>query len=128
MPQAMSITAGLSNVNVETGRLPGAGAKGSGVKFEPLLQSSTEAAPIPVQKFRACCSIRRRCWTASSRRASITRSPRVSAATSRPPSRRVRPAGVTLPAGQTALKQSAKPLHLVVFADTDMLSDFLWVH
>src|SRR6185437_8340614 len=37
------------------------------------------------------------------------------------------PQGVTLPAGKTALKQSAKPLNLVVFADTDMLSDFLWV-
>jgi ABC-type uncharacterized transport system involved in gliding motility auxiliary subunit len=35
---------------------------------------------------------------------------------------------VTLPAGQTALKQSAKPLALVVFADTDLLTDFLWVH
>ena len=38
------------------------------------------------------------------------------------------PAGVTLPAGQTALKQSAKPFTLVVFADTDLLSDYLWVH
>jgi ABC-type uncharacterized transport system involved in gliding motility auxiliary subunit len=38
------------------------------------------------------------------------------------------PAGVTLPAGQTALKESAKPLNLVVFADTDMLTDYLWVH
>jgi ABC-type uncharacterized transport system involved in gliding motility auxiliary subunit len=38
------------------------------------------------------------------------------------------PAGVTLPAGQSALKESAKPLNLVVFADTDMLTDYLWVH
>jgi ABC-type uncharacterized transport system involved in gliding motility auxiliary subunit len=38
------------------------------------------------------------------------------------------PAGVTLPAGQTALKESAKPFNLVVFADTDMLTDYLWVH
>ena len=37
------------------------------------------------------------------------------------------PAGVTLPAGQLDLKVSAKPLNLIVFADTDMLSDFLWV-
>jgi ABC-type uncharacterized transport system involved in gliding motility auxiliary subunit len=35
---------------------------------------------------------------------------------------------VTLPAGQTALKESAKPFNLVVFADTDMLTDYLWVH
>jgi ABC-type uncharacterized transport system involved in gliding motility auxiliary subunit len=38
------------------------------------------------------------------------------------------PAGVTLPPGQSALKESAKPLNLVIFADTDMLSDYLWVH
>jgi ABC-type uncharacterized transport system involved in gliding motility auxiliary subunit len=38
------------------------------------------------------------------------------------------PAGVTLAPGQTALKDSAKPLNLVVFADTDLLSDYLWVH
>src|SRR5205814_1373976 len=37
------------------------------------------------------------------------------------------PAGVTLPAGQSALKESARPLSLVVFADTDLLSDYLWV-
>src|SRR4029077_8194865 len=37
------------------------------------------------------------------------------------------PAGVTLPPGQTALKAPQKPLSLVVFADTDLLSDFLWV-
>ena len=34
---------------------------------------------------------------------------------------------MTLPAGQLDLKVSAKPLNLIVFADTDMLSDFLWV-
>jgi ABC-type uncharacterized transport system involved in gliding motility auxiliary subunit len=33
-----------------------------------------------------------------------------------------------LPAGQAALKTSAKPINLVVFADTDMLTDYLWVH
>jgi ABC-type uncharacterized transport system involved in gliding motility auxiliary subunit len=38
------------------------------------------------------------------------------------------PTGVTLAPGQTALKESTKPLNLIVFADTDMLSDFMWVH
>src|SRR6202011_5661885 len=33
-----------------------------------------------------------------------------------------------LAAGQTALKESVKPLNLGVFADTDMLTDYLWVH
>jgi ABC-type uncharacterized transport system involved in gliding motility auxiliary subunit len=36
------------------------------------------------------------------------------------------PAGATAPAGG-ALKTSAKPLNLIVFADTDMLQDYLWV-
>jgi len=30
--------------------------------------------------------------------------------------------------GPGALKESAKPLNLVVYADTDMLTDYLWVH
>ena len=38
------------------------------------------------------------------------------------------PAGVTLPAGTAALKASARPLSLVVIADTDLLADYLWVH
>jgi ABC-type uncharacterized transport system involved in gliding motility auxiliary subunit len=38
------------------------------------------------------------------------------------------PTGVTLPPGQAALKESVKPLNLIVFADTDLLSDFMWVH
>jgi ABC-type uncharacterized transport system involved in gliding motility auxiliary subunit len=38
------------------------------------------------------------------------------------------PAGVTLAPGHAALKESAKPLNLIVFADTDMLADFMWVH
>ena len=37
------------------------------------------------------------------------------------------PAGVTLAAGQADLKESAQPLNLVVFADTDLLADYLWV-
>jgi ABC-type uncharacterized transport system involved in gliding motility auxiliary subunit len=35
------------------------------------------------------------------------------------------PAGVTAPAG--ALKASAKPLNVIVIADTDLLSDYVWV-
>jgi ABC-type uncharacterized transport system involved in gliding motility auxiliary subunit len=36
------------------------------------------------------------------------------------------PAGAEAPAGG-ALKQSTKPLNLIVFADTDLLQDFMWV-
>ena len=35
------------------------------------------------------------------------------------------PAGVT--AAPDALKESAKPLNVIVFADTDLLADFIWV-
>ncbi|EQD44222.1 auxiliary component of ABC transporter, partial [mine drainage metagenome] len=38
------------------------------------------------------------------------------------------PKGVKLPPGTNVLKASVKPLHLIVFADSDMLADFLWVH
>jgi ABC-type uncharacterized transport system involved in gliding motility auxiliary subunit len=38
------------------------------------------------------------------------------------------PAGATLPAGTAPLKASARPLSLVVVADTDLLADYLWVH
>jgi ABC-type uncharacterized transport system involved in gliding motility auxiliary subunit len=37
------------------------------------------------------------------------------------------PNGVTLPVGQMALKEATTPLNLVVFADTDLLTDFMWV-
>ena len=120
------ITSGLSNVNVETaGYLEP--VKGSAVKFEPLLQTSTEAAPIPVEKFAMLFdpSTLRDGFKPTGRRYTIAARVSGNVKTAFPGGA---PAGVTLPAGQAALKESAKPLHLVVFADTDMLSDFLWVH
>ena len=46
------VTSGLSNVNVATAGFVSA-RKGSGVKFEPLLQTSVSAAPIPQAALRA---------------------------------------------------------------------------
>jgi ABC-type uncharacterized transport system involved in gliding motility auxiliary subunit len=120
------ITQGLSNVNVETaGYLEP--VKGSGMRFEPLLQSSTEAAPIPVEKFAMLFdpSTLLDGFKPTGQRYTIGARVSGNFKTAFPGGP---PAGVTLPAGQTALKESAKPLHLVVYADTDMLSDFLWVH
>jgi ABC-type uncharacterized transport system involved in gliding motility auxiliary subunit len=128
------ITAGLSTVNVATaGYLePQTGAqacqpvKGGRPCFEPLLQSSPDAQPLPVARFRMLFDPATLLdgFKPTGRRyvigARITGN--VHSAFPDGP-----PAGVTLPAGQTALKQSAKPLNLVVFADTDMLADFLWV-
>jgi ABC-type uncharacterized transport system involved in gliding motility auxiliary subunit len=120
------ITAGLSNVNVATaGSLEP--VKGATVKFEPLLQSSGDAELLPVERFRMLfdpatlrdgfkpTGIR---YTLGAR---ITGNVRT-AFPNGPP------AGVTLPAGVTPLKASTQPLNLVVFADTDLLADYLWVH
>jgi ABC-type uncharacterized transport system involved in gliding motility auxiliary subunit len=129
------ITAGLSNVNVATAGylepLGGAQAcqpvKSGAACFEPLLKSSTDAAALPVARFRMLFDPTTlldgfkptgRAYVIGAR---VTGN--VHSAFPNGP-----PAGVTLPAGQTALKESAKPLNLVVFADTDMLADFLWVH
>ncbi len=118
-------TSGLSNVNVATaGALEP--AKGSKTHFEPLLQSSNDAELLPVARFRMLMDPASlldgfkptgRRYTLGARVNGIV----PSAFPAGPP------AGVTLPAGQLDLKVSAKPLNLIVFADADMLSDFLWV-
>ncbi len=120
------ITSGLSNINVETaGYLEP--VKGSTVRFEPLLRSSTEAAPIPVEKFAMLFdpSTLRDGFKPTGKRYTLAARVSGNVKTAFPAGP---PAGVTLPAGQKALQESAQPLHLIVFADTDILSDFLWVH
>jgi ABC-type uncharacterized transport system involved in gliding motility auxiliary subunit len=120
------VTAGLSNVNVAmAGHLEP--LKGSKVRFEPLLQSSTEAAVLPVERFRLGVDpgTLRDGFKPTGKRYTLAAriTGEVHSAFPDGP-----PAGVTLPAGVTALKVSAKPINLIVFADTDMLSDNLWVH
>jgi len=128
------ITAGLSNVNVATAGylepLTGAQAcqplKSGQPCFEPLLQSSADAEPLPTARFRMLfdpATLLDGFKPTGKRYVLGARvSGNVHSAFPGGP-----PAGVTLPAGQTALKQSVKPLNLVVFADTDMLADFMWV-
>jgi ABC-type uncharacterized transport system involved in gliding motility auxiliary subunit len=128
------ITAGLSNVNVATAGylepLTGAQAcqpvKGGRSCFAPLLQSSTDAQPLPAKRFRMLfdpASLLDGFKPTGHRYVIGARvSGNVHSAFPAGP-----PQGVTLAAGQVALKQSAKPLNLVVFADTDMLADFMWV-
>ena len=120
------VTAGLSNVNLAmAGYLEP--VKGSKVRFEPLLQSSTDAALLPVERFRVLMDpgTLRDGFKPTGKRYTLAAriSGDVSSAFPAGP-----PAGVTLPAGVAALKSSVKPLNLIVFADTDMLSDNLWVH
>jgi len=128
------VTAGLSNVNVATAGylepLTGAQAcqpvKAGQPCFEPLLQSSADAEPLPTARFRMLfdpATLLDGFKPTGKRYALGARvSGNVHSAFPGGP-----PAGVTLPAGQTALKRSVKPLNLVVFADTDMLADFMWV-
>jgi ABC-type uncharacterized transport system involved in gliding motility auxiliary subunit len=119
------ITAGLSNINVAT-----AGAlspiKGSKTKFEPLLLSSTDAELLPVERFMMLfdpASLRDGFKPTGQRYVLAARvSGDVKTAFPAGP-----PAGVSLPPAQSALRESVKPLNLVVFADTDMLADFMWV-
>jgi len=128
------VTAGLSSVNVATAGylepISGAQAcqpvKGGHPCFEPLLQSSTDAQPLPVARFRMLFDPATLLdgFKPTGRRYVIGARVSGNVHSAFPGGA---PAGVTLPAGQTALKQSAKPLNLVVFADTDMLADFMWV-
>jgi ABC-type uncharacterized transport system involved in gliding motility auxiliary subunit len=133
------ITAGLSSINIETGGHL-TQVKGSTVTFEPLLQSSAEAAPIPAEKFAMLFdpSTLRDGFKPTGQRYTIgarvtgnvkTAFPNGAPASTPPaaPGAAATPPALTPTANQTALKQSAKPLNLVIFADTDMLSDYLWV-
>jgi ABC-type uncharacterized transport system involved in gliding motility auxiliary subunit len=120
------ITAGLSNVNVATaGNLEP--VKDSKMKFEPLLVSSADAQLLPVQRFTMLFdpNTLRDGFKPTGKRYVLGARVIGNIKTAFPAGP---PAGVTLPAGQTALKVSAKPFNLIVFADTDMLTDYLWVH
>ncbi|HWZ64607.1 MAG TPA: Gldg family protein [Steroidobacteraceae bacterium] len=120
------ITAGLSNVNVATaGSLEP--VKGASVKFEPLLQSSTDAELLPVERFRMLFdpATLRDGFKPTGVRYTLAARVTGNVRTAFPDGP---PSGVTLPAGTTALKASTQPLNLVVIADTDLLADYLWVH
>ena len=120
------ITAGLSSVNVATaGSLEQ--VKGSSVKFEPLLISSTDAALLPIERFTMLFdpNTLRDGFKPTGQKyvmgARVIGNVKTAFPNGPPP-------GVTPAAGQTVLKESAKPLNLVVYADTDLLTDYLWVH
>ena len=125
MSQHDVITAGLSNVNVAT---PGYlnPVKGATTKFEALLWSSRDAEPVPAQQFAMPSQPASLLEGFAPTGKRYTLAARVTGPvkTAYPDGP---PAGVTLPAGQSDLKASVKPLHLVVFADADMLSNYLWV-
>jgi len=118
------VTAGLSNINLATaGHL--AAHKGATTTFEPLLSSSDQAELMPVSRFLALQdpatlfdgfhpSVSATRWPHASAAMSVRRFPAAC--------RRARPC----PRGRP-VDHSLKPLELIVVADSDVLSDYLWV-
>ena len=130
------VDAGLNSVNVASiGHLTaGKGVQDGAQKpcdlklpqpcFEPLITSSNQAAPIASQKFamlfdpsqlREGFKPTGQKYTLAARLTGTVKSAFPNGA----------PAGVT--ANGAVLKESAKPLNLIVIADTDLLQDFMWV-
>ena len=126
MSQHDVITAGLSNVNLATAGYLNP-VPGSKVTFEPLMWSSKEAEPMPAQRFNMMTrpSSLLEGFTPTGKRYTLAARVTGMVRTAFPDGP---PKGVTLPAGETDLTASVKPLHLVVFADAGMLADYLWVH
>ncbi len=97
-------------------------AQGSKLRFEPLITTSAQAGTLPAQRFTMMTD------PASLRDGFKPTGPQVVAARV---SGNANTAFPTLPAGVTAapdaLAASAKPLNVVVIADSDLLQDFMWV-
>jgi ABC-type uncharacterized transport system involved in gliding motility auxiliary subunit len=119
-------TAGIANVNLATaGHLTA--RKGATTTFEPLLWSSDQAQLMPVARFAVLQDPATLFDGFKPSGAHYTLAARVSGnlSTAFPGGL---PQGVTLPPGTTLLTHSIRPLELVIVADTDVLSDYLWVH
>ncbi len=120
------VTSGLSRVNLAmAGAL--APMKDAKTRFEPLLQSSTDAELLPADRFRMLNDPGSLLdgFKPSGQRYTLAARVTGSVPTAFPDGP---PAGVTLAPGQLDLKSSTRPLNLIVVADADMLSDFLWLH
>ncbi len=120
------VTAGLSRINLAmAGAL--APLKDAKTRFEPLLQSSTDAQLLPADRFRMLNDPGTLLdgFKPSGQRYTLAARVTGNVQTAFPDGP---PAGVTLAPGQLDLKSSSRPLNLIVVADADMLSDFLWLH
>lgn len=109
------VTSGLGNINLATaGHL--ARAKGATTSFTPLLQSSKLAGILPVERFAMLLdpSTLQDGFKPTGERYAFAA--RVSG--------HVKSA---FPKGPGPLRESARPLNLIVFADTDLLADYLWL-
>jgi ABC-type uncharacterized transport system involved in gliding motility auxiliary subunit len=119
------ITSGLTQITMETAGILRP-KKDAGVRFEPLIQSSTRAAPIPARRFDQLTdpTSLRDGFTPTGERYTVAARVTGMVKTAFPDGP---PPGVAPPAGAAPLTASSKPLNLVVMADSDLLSDFLWV-
>jgi ABC-type uncharacterized transport system involved in gliding motility auxiliary subunit len=126
MNQKDVVTEGLTDINLATaGHLTA--HKGAAVTFEPLLTSSDQAQLLPVSKFLVLQDPATLFDGFHPSGEHYTLAARVSGnvSTAFPGGL---PQGATLAPGTTLLSKSVKPLELIVVADTDVLSDYLWVH
>jgi ABC-type uncharacterized transport system involved in gliding motility auxiliary subunit len=127
MDQKDVVTASLEKINLATAGSLAARA-GAKTRFEPLLFSSTSAAPIPAQRFNALSdpsTLRDGFKPTDIRYALAARitGPVESAFPQGPPPDQKAAAGP--PAAHLA--RSVQPANIVIIADTDMLMDYMWV-
>jgi ABC-type uncharacterized transport system involved in gliding motility auxiliary subunit len=116
------ITATLTSINMATaGSLKP--VEGSKLKFEPLIHTSQQAGLLPSQRFSMLvdpATLRDGFKPAGEFVVAARISGEAASAFPEGP-----PAGVTAPDG--ALESAAKPINIIVIADSDLLSDFMWV-
>jgi ABC-type uncharacterized transport system involved in gliding motility auxiliary subunit len=123
------ITTGLNNLNVAmagTLKLK----SGSSLTFEPLLESSDDAGLLPVERFAFLSdpATLRDGFRPTGERYVIAARLSGKLKTAFPNGIPTPPAATTPPSAvSNALKESAQPANLVVVADTDLLTDVLWV-
>jgi len=121
------VTSSLESVNLAT---VGSLAQHAGAKttFEPLLRSSTNAEPMPAQRFNALvdpATLRDGFKSTGVRYTIAARitGPVDSSYPNGPPGDQKPAAGPPVP----HLAKSTTPANIVVVADTDLLMDYLWV-
>jgi ABC-type uncharacterized transport system involved in gliding motility auxiliary subunit len=127
MNQKDVVTATLEKINLATAGFLTARA-GAKTAFEPLLLSSTDAAPIPAQRFNALTdptTLRDGFKPTGVRYALAARitGPVESAFPQGSPAEQKPAAGPPIP----HLARSTSPANIIVIADTDLLMDYMWV-
>jgi ABC-type uncharacterized transport system involved in gliding motility auxiliary subunit len=121
------VTASLESINLATvGSL--AAHPGAKTTFEPLLQSSANAEPLPAQRFNALVdpAVLRDGFKSTGVRYTIAAritGPVDSAYPNGPPGEQKPAPGPPI----AHLAKSTTPANIVVIADTDLLMDYLWV-